>query len=567
MIRAVSGGFRRVGRPRSMTASKTPATMREVLSAHAEAARRRMPVDEVLGEREERRAAARRIDALAREEQAEQEGRGMSRRRFLASAGAAAAAAGSLGGIARAVTAPRIVIVGSGLAGVRCAHLLWKSKRLASTIYEADSTHVGGRCWSLRGYFSNGLVGEHGGSFINHDQTAIRSLAKSLGLKEEVVNGGDLLSGEEVFWVNGARYTYAEANADWGNAYRAFQAAYKAAPWPQRYNDFTAEGRRLDNLSVPDWLDEIGIGASSRFGRLMESNVLSEYGGEPADQSSLNLLYLLAWNTKNSLQPLPGDDEKYHLEGGNDQLVSRMVAQLPGSIEQGRELVALRRNGNGTYRCTFDKGSGTVDVTADHVVLALPFSTLRDVDLAQAGLSPLKTLAIQMLGMGQNAKVHVQLSRKTWPALGYSGVTYTDPAGYQVAWDDSVPLGAGGAPSIFVGFPGGDVARTRLTGAAHGPAPSADVSWLLGQVDNLFPGTSAAYSGAAYEDHWSRDPWHRGAYSYWRTGQYTTISGYEGVQEGNVHFAGEHTDPEDQGFLNGAIVSGERAAREIASQV
>jgi monoamine oxidase len=542
--------------------------MRELLSTHDEAARRRMPVEEVLGEREERRSGARRARALEREQEAEREGRGMTRRAFLVSAGAAAAAAGSLGGLARAVTSPRIVIVGSGLAGVRCAHLLWKSKRLASTIYEADTTHIGGRCWSLRGYFSDDLVGEHGGSFINHDQTAIRSLAKNLGLREEIVNGGDLLSGEEVFWVDGARYTYAEANADWGDAYRAFQDAYKAAPWPQRFDSFTDEGRRLDDLSVPDWLDEIGVGAGSRFGKLMQSNALSEYGGEPADQASLNLLYLLAWNNQNSLEPLPGDDEKYHLVGGNDQLISRMVAQLPaGSIEQGHELVALRSDANGPYTCTFDTSSGTLDVTADHVVLALPFSTLRDVDLTQAGLSPLKMLAIQTLGMGQNAKLHVELTRKTWPALGYSGATYTDPAGYQVAWDDSVPLGASGAPAILLGFPGGDVASTTLSGAGHGPAPNRDVRWFLDQVDNLFPGTSAAYGGLAYEDHWSRDQWHRGAYSYWRIGQYTRFSGYEGVQEGNVHFAGEHTAPEDQGFLNGGVVSGERAAREIAAQV
>lgn len=63
------------------------------------------------------------------------------------------------------------------------------------------------------------------------------------------------------------------------------------------------------------------------------------------------------------------------------------------------------------------------------------------------------------------------------------------------------------------------------------------------------------------------DPWHRGAYSYWRLGEYTTFSGYEGVQEGNIHFAGEHTDPEEQGFLNGAVTSGERAASEVLHQI
>jgi monoamine oxidase len=205
-------------------------------------------------------------------------------------------------------------------------------------------------------------------------------------------------------------------------------------------------------------------------------------------------------------------------------------------------------------------------VIADHVVLALPFSTLREVDLSRSGLSPLKVQAIQQLGMGQNAKLHLQVQRKTWPPLGYAGVSYTDWDAFCVAWDDSVTRGTSG-PAILLAFPGGSTGENVLTGAAHDKAPRRDVNWFLDQIEPIFPGTSAAYSGLAYEDHWSVDPWHRGAYSYWRLGEYTAFSGYEGVQEGNIHFAGEHTDPEEQGFLNGAVTSGERAASEVLHQI
>jgi monoamine oxidase len=542
-------------RPRAQTYSPAARHFRELFAIHAEAERRKMPVDEVAGERQDRIAERR-----------------LTRRRLLAeatAAGAALAGAGVVARRARAASTARIAIVGAGLAGIRCAHMLWTGgSRIASTVYEADTTHLGGRCWSLRGYFQNGLVGEHGGAFINHDETAIRNLAKNLGLRQEVVNGGDLPGGEEIYWFDGSPYTYDEANSDWGAiGYRVFRDAYRLAPWPQRFDANTAEGRRLDLVTVPDWLDQTGISSSSRFGRLMLANVVSEYGGDPADQPALNLLYLLAWNNQNSLEPLPGYDEKYHLVGGNDQLVTRMVSQLPGgTIRQGHELIALKDNGNRTYTLTFQVGHSTTRITADHVVLALPFSTLRNVDLSQANLSPLKNRAIQQLGMGQNAKLHVQVQRKTWPPLGYSGVSYTDWNAFCVCWDDSVPLGTSG-PAILLGYPGGSTGQNVLTGAAHGAAPARDVSWFLNQIEPIFPGTSAAYSGLAYEDHWSVDPWHRGAYSYWRLGQYTGFSGYEGVQEGNVHFAGEHTDPEEQGFLNGAVNSGERAATEVMHQI
>ena len=59
-----------------------------------------------------------------------------------------------------------------------------------------------------------------------------------------------------------------------------------------------------------------------------------------------------------------------------------------------------------------------------------------------------KRNVIETYGMGTNAKIHVEVSHKTWPALGYSGATYTGPDGNHVAWDDSVPLGANGGPAI-----------------------------------------------------------------------------------------------------------------------
>jgi monoamine oxidase len=545
--------------------------MRELFAAHAEAERRAMPIDEVLGERCERRVAAQRVRSLGREREAER----LTRRTFVRRAAAAgvglSAAAAWRPGRGFAASSARIVVVGAGLAGLRAAHeLTMRPNPITCTVYDADTTHLGGRCWSLRGYFDNGLVGEHGGAFINHDHHAIRSLASSLHLQLEVVNGGDLPKLEEIFWFDGKPYTYAEANDDWGAiGYPAFHEALKSAPFPQLYNDFTSAGKQLDNTSVPEWLDEVGIGASSRFGRLMLANAVSEYGADPDDQPALNLIYLTGFNPRNSLDPLPGYDEKFHIVGGNDQLVSGMLEQLPsGTVKQGFELVALKENGDATYTLTFQHGNTLLQVGADHVVLALPFSALSRVDLSKSGLSSLKRRAIDRLGMGQSAKIHVQVQRKTWPPLGYAGSTYTDWFGFCVAWDDSVPLGPNGAPAILLGYPGGSTGKNVLSGAAHGPAPAQDVQWFLDQIEPVYPGTKrAAHSGLAWEDHWSRDPWHLGAYSFWRVGQYTTFAGYEGVQEGNIHFAGEHTEPEEQGFMDGAVVSGGRVASEIAGQV
>jgi monoamine oxidase len=439
--------------------------------------------------------------------------------------------------------------------------MLWTENthaRVSSVLYEANADRAGGRCWTLRNFFTDGLITEHGGSFINSNQMAIRRLASRLGLRQEVVNGGDLPHGEEVFFIDGHLYSYAEANSDWHDfGFRVFRTAAKQL-------NTSAGARRLDRMSVPEWLDSTEIGSNSRFGKLMMANTVTENGGDPDDQSAQDLIYLLTGNPRSSLEPLPGDDERFHIVGGNDQLVTRMIEQLaPGTVRHDHVLVAVRERADGAITLVFDVSGKSVDVVADVVVMALPFSTLRDVELTHSGLSRTKRRVIRTMGMGTNAKIHLELTHKTWPALGYSGATYGEWQRLACAWDDCVQLGPAASPALYLAFPGGRAGRTGITGVAHGVAPARDVRWALGEIERVFPRTTAAYTGRAYEDHWARDPWVHGAYSYYRVGQANTYGELAGATEGRFYFAGEHTSINNIGFLDGAVETGERAARQL----
>jgi len=532
---------------------------RRMLALYSESECRGVPVDELAGRQAELRREAR--DA------------GMKTRRELLAAGASVAAGAVLAGrpaasLARSLSkrsSPRIAIVGAGLAGLRCAHMLWTAnpgEPIASTVYEANEERAGGRCWTLRGFFQRGLETEHGGSFLNSNQTAVRGLAALLGLEEEVVSGGDLPQGDEVFFIDGAYYKLAEANVDWGSVgFPSFKAAAREL--------LTEAGEaRLDAMSVPEWLDSTEIGATSRFGKLMQANTVTENGGDPADQSALDLIELLSHNRRSSVVPLPGDDERYHIVGGNDQLISGMIGQLPaGTVQHDHVLIAARSNADRTITLSFEVSGVTSDVTADLVVLALPFSTLREVDLSNSGLSATKRKVISTMGMGSNAKIHLELKHKTWPALGFSGAAYGEWHRLACAWDDCVPLGPGASPALYLAFPGGRVGRTGITGEAHGTAPVADVDWALKEIEHVFPGTTAAYNGRAYEDHWVLDPWVKGAYSYYRVGQASSYGQLAGATEGRFLFAGEHTSIANIGFLDGAVETGERAARSLLKRL
>ena len=230
--------------------SRTPLTagLRRFFAVHESAASRGLPVDAVLEELEARTAG----------------NHAVSRRKFLT--GAAAAGAGlAIGPTAISAMAaarpgaskgrqPRIAVVGAGLAGLRCSHWLWTRHGIASTLYEGHPDRIGGRCWSLRDYFSNGLITEHGGAFIDSDQYAALDLAAELGLELEDYNGGELIGLPEVYWFNGGYYTYAQASKDWEDfGYKAFHDAVRESN--------TASGlARLDKLSAPEWLDETPIG-------------------------------------------------------------------------------------------------------------------------------------------------------------------------------------------------------------------------------------------------------------------------------------------------------------------
>jgi monoamine oxidase len=231
---------------------------------------------------------------------------------------------------------------------------------------------------------------------------------------------------------------------------------------------------------------------------------------------------------------------------------------LGSQVITGQALVALRRNPGGTYTLTFQVGDQFTDVTADRVVLALPFSILKDsVDLTQAEFSELKMIAIQELAMGSNSKLNVQFESRPWVALRCNGETYSD-RGYQASWD--VTRARPGAAGILIDYTRGQVADAFATGT-----PEEHAAEFLAQIEPVLPGLSSQWNGRAAVDRLAGNPFSLGSYSYWRVGQYTRFAGIERESEGAVHFCGEHTSIDAQGYLEGAVETGERAAEEIIS--
>jgi monoamine oxidase len=328
---------------------------------------------------------------------------------------------------------------------------------------------------------------------------------------------------------------------------------YQEAGFPTLYTSSTAAGRALDAMSIADWIaSRVPGGLDSLLGQMLAVSYTIEYGGEVQEQSALNLIYLLGVIGQGQLRLFGPSNEKYKVRGGNDRIVSGLAAGLSGQVVTGKSLAAIRTKGSG-WTLDFDDRTA---VDADRVVLAIPFSVMRDrVDSTAAGFPTAKRRAIAELGMGNNAKLALQFATRHWYTLGNGGDSYSD-TGYQATWE--VTRAQPGARGILVDYTGAGVTLQQ-----SGRLPAALAPEFLQRAEPVFPGLSAQWNGKATFDDWPRNPWTLGSYSYYRVGQYQRFAGAEREAVGSCHFAGEHTSIDAQGYLEGAVESGERAAREV----
>jgi monoamine oxidase len=500
-----------------------------------------------------------------------------SRRAFLGVAGAGVLAGAGLvprGGRG----SPRVVIVGSGIAGLGCAYQLWAKHGIKADVYEYN-TVPGGRIRTLRGYFEGGQIVEEHGEFINPEHTATLRLAKSFGLTLDNTDKSPpgTHPGRETMRFHGKNWPQAALNRDWHDWARKLfhHAAFVTAPWPQLYHKNNAGGRRFDHMSVPEWIDTyIPGGVASDFGALCIAATADEFGGPAEETSALNLVYLLGQDdsTASGAQPhrspqLAGANEKWHIHGGNDQLITGILNRLPaGALHLGERLIAIRPRPGGGYRCSFDSAGRAHDVTADHVVLAIPYTLLRSVDLSRVPIAPLHVKAINEEPLGSNSKFFLQFSSRVWNAEHATGNCFDDGV-VQGGWDaTSYQPGKAG---ILAALPGGENGlgwgrRYGLTGHSGRP-PRKMVDAYLQGFDVLFPHVSRAFNGRSFFVWSPGDPHILGAYSYLAVGQYTAFNGIQGKREGNLHFAGEQTSRNFQGYIEGALRSGYRCATEVSA--
>lgn len=452
--------------------------------------------------------------------------------------------------------APRIVIVGAGIAGLNTAYKL-KQSGLTATIFEGSS-RTGGRMFTARDLLADGLTSELGGEFIDSNHEEMLKLMTEFGLEQLDTRAPTAASlTPDTYFINGRHYTQQQAARAFVPIAKSILKDHDALGDIVNYQ-IEGGGTALDRQSIAQYLD--GIGVTGWMRELIDVAYVTEYGLDAGEQSALNFVLLIGSGDLKDTEAftlLGESDERYKVRGGNQQIVDELARRLAGQIRLLYRLEAIRSKGQG-FTLTFQADGKVVDEDADIVVLTVPFSILRDVKM-QVDLPALKAKAIRELGYGANAKVLVGFRSRPWETLGYSGATYSDEA-FQLAWANSL-LQAGVAGGLTL-YSGGKLAHDVGQGTAEEAAAR-----LMRGVDRAYPGASRERNGKVSRFHWPTFPWTKGSYACYKPGQWTTIAGSEGRPVGNLFFAGEHCSDDFQGYMNGAAQSGADTATAVMAKV
>jgi monoamine oxidase len=437
-------------------------------------------------------------------------------------------------------------VVGAGLAGLVAARDLLAAG-LSVLVLEARD-RVGGRI--LNHTLKGGAVVEVGGQWVGPTQDRVLALAEVLGVGlfptyEE---------GEHFLSVNGAVKRYGgedfalpeDALADIGETQQRLEEMASTIPLDEPWR--AAEAAIWDAQTLDAWLvanakTETGLG----YWRTM---VPALFSAETTEMSLLHFLfYCRSGGTIDRLVDTRGGAQESRLVGGSQQLALRLAEWLGDAVRLGVPVSAIRQD-DGGVEVTHDGGG----VRAGRAIVALPPTLAARIRYSPA-LPPLRDQLTQQVPMGYVTKVQIAYPEPFWRAEGLSGSALSLDDEVSVIFDNSPPdLSCG----VLLGFLEGAHAR-RI-----GKLPPEERKELVLSRFAKFFGPRAADPDEYVERDWAAEEWSRGCYGgRFGTGVWTSYG--EALREpvGRIHWAGTETAEVWNGYMDGAVRSGERAAREV----
>jgi monoamine oxidase len=429
-----------------------------------------------------------------------------------------------------------VLIVGAGLAGLTAA-LELKRRGCHVTVIEARQ-RPGGRVWTIRDGFGH-MYGEAGGELIDEEQEEIRKLAKNLRIRESRIFRGGFSHyriGQD------GRRRMRSASPAWRNTGLALAPLVRI----YRLNGEEWAGpiaNRIAKQSVKEWLDEIDAPADVRItARLMRNFFVAD----PEELSLLSYLELFAEGKD------PAGRRMYRIDGGNDRLVQRAADNLRSLIHLNHIVRRIVQTSEHVRVTIESRPAQRNEMKSDCVLVTAPAPIAAEIEFAPA-LPDAQRDAFSRLRYGRATKTLLQFDRHSWRKPRHPRACATD-LDVGAVWDGSEDQDDRRGMLILL-------AGGRASDAIKSIIKSDGIQQLLQDVK--FFGVGRAKLIAMRSISWEDDPWARGAYAYFDPSFPTSARRLLRAPWKRVFFAGEHTSSKWQGYMNGAVESGLRAAEEI----
>jgi monoamine oxidase len=449
-----------------------------------------------------------------------------------------------------------VVVVGGGVSGLAAAHEVVRHGRSVLVLEARD--RVGGR--TLNHPLGHGKVVEAGGEWVGPTQDRVHALMKELHL----TTYPQYVEGNHVYLFEGTRMNYTESGptgtappdptivAEVASTVQLLdtlsQQVPVEAPWTAK------RAAEWDQQTLETWLRANTV--SERFRDLARLAVRSIFGAEPREMSFLFALFYIAAagnehtpGTFERLFSTRNGSNQDRLHGGSQLISLRLARRL------GRRRVLLRRP---VHRIVQSRTGVRVEahgitVRARRAIVAIPPALAGRIDY-QPLMPPIRDQLMQRIPQGTQIKCEAIYDRPFWRDAGYSGFAVTDAGPGQVVFDNSPP---DGRPGVLVSFVCGENARIWSM------RPESQLrAALLKQYAELW-GKQALAPKGYFQKAWAREEWSRGCpVGVVPPGVLIDNGAALRAPVGRIHWAGTETSTYWNGYMEGAIRAGDRAARE-----
>lgn len=443
-----------------------------------------------------------------------------------------------------------VVVVGAGLAGLAAARALAAAGRSVKVLEARD--RVAGRTHGM--FLSNGVPVEMGGQWVGETQDAILALIDELGLETflsyDVGEGMTILDGQLIRYSDDSfglpQETAQEVGRLWEEIETLALTVPTASPWETLHAD------EYDRQTLDSWLSANTTDVDAlRFFRFL---VPALFSAESPEMSFLHFLfYMRSGNGLTRLATTTGGAQESRVVGGTHQISQRMADQLSDSVVLNAVVRTIHHDADGV-RVEYEGG----EVVAQRVVVALPptlAGRLRYVPALPARRDGLT----QQFPAGSVIKVQVGYETPFWRERGLNGLFLSMDDAFNVVLDNSPPDASCG---VLVGFLEGTHAR------AAAEMTVADRRDLVVGALVKYLGPAAAEPFDVVELDWCAEEFSRGCYGgRLGAGVWTQYGVALSEPVGRIHWAGSETSPVWNGYMEGAVLSGQRVASEIIDQL